>query len=125
LGANDQALVTHSRQLMERQLRHLVRLVDDLLMSRESAQGRGKIVLELERVELAPMITSAVELARPLIDSRNHELHVVLPPAPLWTDADKIRLPQLLANLLNNSANTRMRAAASLSVWRSWNRRSW
>jgi CheY-like chemotaxis protein len=50
------------------------------------------------------MITSAVELARPLIDSRNHELHVVLPPEPLWTDADKIRLPQLLANLLNNSA---------------------
>ncbi|HWM69981.1 MAG TPA: MASE1 domain-containing protein [Steroidobacteraceae bacterium] len=102
LGANDQALVTHSRQLMERQLRHLVRLVDDLL---DVARIRsGKIVLELERVELAPMITSAVELARPLIDSRNHELHVVLPPAPLWTDADKIRLPQLLANLLNNSA---------------------
>jgi signal transduction histidine kinase/CheY-like chemotaxis protein len=102
LGANDQALVTHSRQLMERQLRHLVRLVDDLL---DVARIRsGKIVLELERVELAPMITSAVELARPLIDSRNHELHVVLPPEPLWTDADKIRLPQLLANLLNNSA---------------------
>jgi signal transduction histidine kinase len=102
LGGNDQALVTHSRQLMERQLRHLVRLVDDLL---DVARIRsGKIVLELERVELAPMIISAVELARPLIDSRNHDLQVVLPPETLWTDADKIRLPQLLANLLNNAA---------------------
>jgi signal transduction histidine kinase/CheY-like chemotaxis protein len=102
LGGNDQALVTHARQLMERQLRHLVRLVDDLL---DVARIRsGKIVLELERVELAPMITSAVELARPLIDSRSHDLHVVLPPETLWTEADRIRLPQLLANLLNNAA---------------------
>ena len=102
LGGNDQALVTHSRQLMERQLRHLVRLVDDLL---DVARIRsGKIVLELERLELAPMIISAVELARPLIDARSHDLRVVLPPETLWTDADKIRLPQLLANLLNNAA---------------------
>ena len=102
LGGNDQALVTHARQLMERQLRHLVRLVDDLL---DVARIRsGKIVLELERVELAPMITSAVELARPLIDSRSHDLQVVLPPETLWTEADQIRLPQLLANLLNNAA---------------------
>jgi signal transduction histidine kinase len=102
LGGNDQALVIHARQLMERQLRHLVRLVDDLL---DVARIRsGKIVLELERVEIAPMVTSAVELARPLIDSRSHDLQVVLPPESLWTDADKIRLPQLLANLLNNAA---------------------
>jgi signal transduction histidine kinase len=102
LGGSDQALVTHSRQLMERQLRHLVRLVDDLL---DVARIRsGKIVVELERVELAPMITSAVELARPLIDSRSHDLQVLLPPETLWADADKIRLPQLLANLLNNAA---------------------
>jgi signal transduction histidine kinase len=102
LGGNDQALVIHARQLMERQLRHLVRLVDDLL---DVARIRsGKIVLELERVEIAPMITSAVELARPLIDSRGHDLQVALPPETLWTDADKIRLPQLLANLLNNAA---------------------
>jgi signal transduction histidine kinase/CheY-like chemotaxis protein len=115
LGGNDQALVTHSRQLMERQLRHLVRLVDDLL---DVARIRsGKIVLELERLELAPMITSAVELARPLIDSRNHDLQVVLPPEPLWTEADKIRLPQLLANLLNNSAKyTDEEGSITLSV---------
>ena len=102
LGGHDQALVTHARQVMERQLRHLVRLVDDLL---DVARIRsGKIVLELERVELAAMVASAVELARPLIDARNHELQVVLPPESLWTQADRIRLPQLLANLLNNAA---------------------
>jgi signal transduction histidine kinase len=102
LGGSDQALVTHARQVMERQLRHLVRLVDDLL---DVARIRsGKIVLEIERVELAAMIASAVELARPLIDARSHELQVILPPDTLWTNADRIRLPQLLANLLNNAS---------------------
>jgi len=102
LGGNDQALVTHARQVMERQLRHLVRLVDDLL---DVARIRsGKIVLEIERVELAAMVASAVELARPHIDARSHDLQVVLPPDTLWTSADRIRLPQLLANLLNNAA---------------------
>jgi signal transduction histidine kinase len=102
LGGNDQALVAHARQVMERQLRHLVRLVDDLL---DVARIRsGKVVLEIERVELATMVASAVELARPLIDARSHELQVMLPPESLWADADRIRLPQLLANLLNNAA---------------------
>ncbi len=102
LGSHDPALVTHARQVMERQLRHLVRLVDDLL---DVARIRsGKIVLEPERVDVAAMITSAVELARPLIDARGHDLQVILPPEALWTDADRIRLPQLLANLLNNAA---------------------
>jgi signal transduction histidine kinase len=102
LGGNDQALVTHARQVMERQLRHLVRLVDDLL---DVARIRsGKIVLETERVELAAMVAAAVELARPLIDARSHDLQIILPPERLWADADRIRLPQLLANLLNNAA---------------------
>ena len=102
LGSHDQALVTHARQVMERQLRHLVRLVDDLL---DVARIRsGKIVLELERLELASLVASAVELARPVIESRGHDLEVILSPEPLWVDADRIRLPQLLANLLNNAA---------------------
>jgi signal transduction histidine kinase len=102
LGSNDPALVAHARQVMERQLRHLVRLVDDLL---DVARIRsGKIVLELERVEIAAMIGSAVELARPVIDGRGHDLRLNLPPEPLWVDADGTRLPQLLANLLNNAA---------------------
>ncbi len=87
---------------MERQLHHLVRLVDDLL---DVARIRsGKIVLELEQVQLTAMIASAVELARPQIDSRHHRLEVNLPPDPVWVQADRTRLPQLLANLLNNAA---------------------
>ncbi len=102
LGSHDPALVTHARQVMERQLRHLVRLVDDLL---DVARIRsGKIVLELERLEMTTVISSAVELARPVIEARGHDLQVNLPPETLWVDADGTRLPQLLANLLNNAA---------------------
>jgi signal transduction histidine kinase len=102
LGGTDPAVVARTRALMERQLRHLVRLVDDLL---DVARIRsGKIVLEMERVELAAMVASAVELARPLIDARRHELEVRLPEEPVWIEADRTRLPQLLANLLNNAA---------------------
>ena len=102
LRSNDQALMARTRGLMERQLRHLVRLVDDLL---DVARIRsGKIVLELERVEIAGMVASALDLARPLIETRRHTLEVSLPQQPLWVEADRIRLPQLLANLLNNAA---------------------
>src|SRR5262249_45313532 len=91
LGGHDPALVTHARQVMERQLRHLVRLVDDLL---DVARIRsGKIVLEPGRVELSAVVESAVELARPIIDARSHDLRVILPPEALWTDADRTRLP--------------------------------
>jgi len=102
LGAGDPALIRQARELMERQLRHLVRLVDDLL---DVARIRsGKIVLELERVELESMVASAIELARPLIDSRKHHLTLDLPAQPTLTSADRTRLPQLIANVLNNAA---------------------
>ena len=101
LGGSDPTVLTRTRALMERQMRHLVRLVDDLL---DVARIRsGKIVLELEQVELAALISSAVELARPLIDARNHSLEVRVEPN-LWIHADRTRLPQLLTNLLNNAA---------------------
>jgi signal transduction histidine kinase len=102
LGATDQTLLNHARGLMERQLRHLVRLVDDLL---DVARIRsGKIALELQPTAMHTIVESAVELARPLIDSRDHRLQITLPEDPVWVRADRIRLPQLLANLLNNAA---------------------
>lgn len=102
LGGTDASILVRTRALMERQLHHLVRLVDDLL---DVARIRsGKIVLELEAVQLATVIASAVELARPHIDSRRHQLDVYLPEEPVWIHADRTRLPQLLANLLNNAA---------------------
>jgi signal transduction histidine kinase/ActR/RegA family two-component response regulator len=100
--SSDQQTLAKARAVMERQLRHLVRLVDDLLdVSRIRS---GKIVLAIQHLELATAVHSAVELAAPVIDAREHRLMVNLPTEPVWLDADPTRLPQLLANLLNNAA---------------------
>jgi PAS domain S-box-containing protein len=91
-----------AREMLRRQVQHMVRLVDDLLdLSRVS---RGKIELRKERVELASVLHSAIETSRPLIEAARHELEVTLPPARVWLDADPIRLAQVVANLLNNAA---------------------
>ena len=91
-----------TRELMDRQLSHLVRLVDDLLdVSRIS---QGKIRLQKERVQVKDLIESAVEVSRPLIESGDHTLTVTIPSHPIWMDADKIRIAQVMGNLLNNAA---------------------
>jgi PAS domain S-box-containing protein len=91
-----------AREVIERQVRHMARLVDDLLdVSRIS---RGKIRLEKRRVALAVVLASAVEAARPRIDARGHELTMCLPPEAVWLEADAVRLAQVFANLLNNAA---------------------
>ncbi len=90
------------RSIMERQLQQMVRLVDDLLDA--SRISRGKITLQKERVQLATVVQSAVEVSRPLIEAGGHELTVSVPPEPLFLDADLTRLAQVLANLLNNAA---------------------
>ena len=88
--------------MMERQLKQMVRLVDDLLdVSRIT---RGKLELRRERVELASVVRDAVEASRPLIDRQGHELTVTLPPGPVLLDADPTRLAQVFLNLLNNAA---------------------
>jgi CheY-like chemotaxis protein len=88
--------------VIQRQVEHLVRLVDDLLdMSRIT---RGLIKLQKERTDLAVIITRAVEGCRPLIEGRRHILHVNLPEVNLPLDADPVRLAQVFLNLLNNAA---------------------
>jgi PAS domain S-box-containing protein len=88
--------------MMRRQVDHLVRLVDDLLeLSRIS---RGTLSLRNERLDVAGVIRNAVETSEPLMRSRNHALTVELPPAPMWTDGDPVRLAQILSNLLDNAA---------------------
>jgi signal transduction histidine kinase len=90
------------RKMIERQVNHLVRLVDDLLdVSRIS---RGKIELRRDRVRLAEVIQNAVETSGPLIAANKHELTVSVPAGPLEVLGDGIRLTQVLANLLNNAA---------------------
>jgi signal transduction histidine kinase len=95
----------HSEQvrgMMERQLTHMVRLIDDLLdISRIS---QGKIDLRTEEVTLQSIISNAVEASRPLIEASNHTLIFDVPDAPLWLDADMTRLSQVVSNLLNNAA---------------------
>jgi CheY-like chemotaxis protein len=88
--------------MMERQLGHMVRLIDDLLdVSRIS---RNMMELRRSRVLLADVVSSAVETARPLIDANGHTLTVSLPPRPIVLDADLTRLSQVFGNLLTNSA---------------------
>src|SRR5262249_47659428 len=94
--------VVRVQQMMERQVRHLVRLVDDLL--EVSRITRGKIELRKERVELAAVIENAVETSRPLIETAGHKLAVILSPEQVLLDADPVRVAQVVANLLNNAA---------------------
>jgi PAS domain S-box-containing protein len=91
-----------ARAMMERQLTHLIRLVDDLL--EVSRISRGKIDLRRSPVELAAVVLSAVETTRPAIEAARHKLEISLPAQPLTVDADFVRLAQVLANLLNNAA---------------------
>jgi signal transduction histidine kinase/ActR/RegA family two-component response regulator len=100
-GDNPEA-ATQLRAMMERQLAHMVRLIDDLLdVSRIS---RNKMELRRSRVLLSDVISNAVETARPLIEAAGHELHVALPTEPIFLDADLTRLAQVFGNLLTNSA---------------------
>jgi PAS domain S-box-containing protein len=94
--------VRKAREMMERQLHHLVRLVDDLLDV--SRIIRGKVELQRERIDLATVFERAIETAQPLIDARGHELTVALPSHPLWIEGDPIRLAQVVGNLLSNAA---------------------
>ncbi|HEX9942821.1 MAG TPA: ATP-binding protein, partial [Thermoanaerobaculia bacterium] len=88
--------------MIGRQIRHLSRLVDDLLdVSRFS---RGRIELRTGPVELRRAVEGAVEAARPLVEQRRHTLAVSLPAEPLWIEADLTRIEQVLANLLHNAA---------------------
>jgi two-component system CheB/CheR fusion protein len=95
-------LVRQARDIIDRQVQQMTRLVDDLLdLSRIS---RGKVSLRKERVPLRTVVDLAVETTRPLIDQRQHRLTVALPAEPLWLDADPVRLEQILTNLLTNAA---------------------
>jgi PAS domain S-box-containing protein len=88
--------------IAERQVKHLVRLVDDLLdVSRIT---RGKITLRRDPVLLGDVVERALELSRPLLDGRQHILETSLPPEPIRLEGDAVRLVQVFANLLDNAA---------------------
>lgn len=88
--------------IIERQVRQMARLVDDLLdISRIT---RNQLVLRKEPIELATIVQSAVETSRPLIEAQAHELTVMLPGEAILVFADPVRLAQVFSNLLNNAA---------------------
>jgi signal transduction histidine kinase/DNA-binding response OmpR family regulator len=91
-----------ARDMIDRQVQLMVRLVDDLLDVARIT--RGKIQLRKEPVEMAAVAARAVETSRPLIDERRHALTVSVPDEPLWVAGDAARLAQVIANLLNNAA---------------------
>ena len=91
-----------AREMMERQLGHLVRLIDDLLdVSRIS---QNKLNLRRSRLRIADVVRNAVETARPAIEEAGHELSISLTDEHIYLDADLTRLSQVVANLLSNSA---------------------
>ena len=91
-----------ARNIIERQMKHMQRLVDDLL--EVSRITTGRVQLRRERVVVSRIVECAVETARPLIEERRHELTVSIPPEPIWLNADVSRMEQVLVNLLTNAA---------------------
>ena len=90
------------RTMMERQLTHLVHLIDDLLDVARVSQG--KIELHRERISVQSILTGAVEISTPLIEQRKHVLQTHIPEQDVWVEGDSTRLAQIIGNLLNNAA---------------------
>ncbi len=95
-------LWSHEHDIMHRQVGHLMRLVNDLLdMSRITG---GKLVLQLQSVELGAVVARALEMTSPLLEQRRHHVDVVLPEGDLCVSGDPARLAQVFSNLLTNAA---------------------
>jgi PAS domain S-box-containing protein len=101
LGLADPTL-RWAHDVVQRQVEHLTRLVDDLLDV--SRINRDLIRLQRKPVELAQVVEQAVETVRPLLDGRQHRVTVALPAERLWLEADSARLVQVFTNLLHNAA---------------------
>ena len=91
-----------ARDIIERQVSQLTRLVNDLMDA--SRVSSGRVHLQLANVAVSSAVERAVDTVRHLIDQRGHELTVSLPPQPIWLDADAARLEQIIVNLLTNAA---------------------
>jgi signal transduction histidine kinase len=101
-AGEDRAAAENARQIIERQVDQMVRLIDDLMDL--SRVGRGKLQLHREQIELATVVERAIETCGPLVDAAGHHLSVSLPAEPLVLDADPGRLIQVFCNLLSNAA---------------------
>jgi signal transduction histidine kinase/DNA-binding response OmpR family regulator len=100
--SDDDADMKWTTEVIDRQVNQMVRLIDDLLdVSRITS---GKIRLKRQVMDITRVVNHAIEASQPLIDSRNHELAILIPPDPIWIEGDQTRLTQVITNLLNNAA---------------------
>ncbi|MGB9989209.1 ATP-binding protein [Massilia sp. SM-13] len=102
LNPDDKAAGERARVIMERQLKQMVRLVDDLMDV--SRINTGKLTIRHEQVELHAFIGDALEVARAYIEAQAHTLEVSLPEEKVYVLGDSTRLAQIVSNLLNNAA---------------------
>ncbi|HZX26795.1 MAG TPA: ATP-binding protein [Telluria sp.] len=102
IRSGDAEATRRATDIMERQLRQMVRLVDDLLDV--SRINTGKFAIKTGRVELKAVVNDALEVVRPYIELHGHELVLDLPDRPVFLNGDATRLAQILSNLLNNAA---------------------
>ncbi len=102
LAGTDLTALEQARTMMERQVNHMVRLVDDLLdVSRISS---GKLVLRKSRIDVRDAVRNALEAVEPTMRESRHDVRLCLPDEPLCVEADSVRLTQVFSNLLNNAA---------------------
>jgi PAS domain S-box-containing protein len=101
IARGDPDVLEKTRETMERQVLHLVRITDDLLDVSRITQNR--VELRRERVDLRSILHGAVDAVRPLVNVKGQSLTLDLPRQPLWVDADSTRLSQVFSNLLNNA----------------------
>jgi len=101
-GETQDPKIVWSRGVIERQLRHMIRLVDDLLDV--SRIARGKIVLVSEPVKMADVVAAAVETVQPLLEQKRQNLEIAIADAQLTVRGDPVRLAQVVGNLLHNAA---------------------
>ena len=115
LSGGDAPIVKKTREMMERQVGHMVRLVDDLLDV--SRFNTGKVALKRERLQIRAIVDQAMEASQPLVEAGGHTLTVKVPDEPVWVDGDLTRLAQIVTNMLNNAAKyTARHGAIALSV---------
>jgi CheY-like chemotaxis protein/two-component sensor histidine kinase len=102
LTGKAEGAVANVYQMLDRQVNHLVRLVDDLM--EVSRITRGRVELRKEHTDAQAVIHTAIETSRPYIDEAGHRLELSLPAEPLRIEGDTMRLAQVITNLLNNAA---------------------
>jgi signal transduction histidine kinase len=102
LGGLEPARAARILDVMERQVTHMVRLVDDLL--EVSRITRGLIEVHRHPLDLGTVVRAAVDACRPVIDAAGHELTLDLPASPIPVIGDQVRLTQVFSNLLTNAA---------------------